>query len=323
MPETPPELARLHTEGARAELADLDTRSIRELVETINAEDATVAPAVADAAEQVAKAVEVIVERLRRGGRLVYAGAGTPGRLGVVDAAECAPTFGVEPGAVLGLMAGGAAAFTAAVEDAEDDRQAAAADVTAAEVGSDDVLVGISASGRTPYALAAVEAAAAVGCATVGLSNNPDSALGSLVDVAIEVDTGPEVIAGSTRMKAGTAQKLVLNTLSTAAMVRLGKTYGNLMVDVRAANEKLRVRASHIVATATGADTESCARSLELAGGHVKTAVVMLLADLTAEEARDRLAAASGRAREAVAATTGTPARGTPARETPSPGGGS
>lgn len=301
MTDVSSELAGLSTEHARPELADLDTRPTREVVEAIVREDATVAGAVAAAGDRIAEAVELIVDRLSRGGRLIYAGAGTPGRLGVLDAAECVPTFGTDPGLVLALMAGGTQAATAAVEGAEDDRGAAVRDLAAVDLGPADVVVAVTASGRTPYALGAIEAARTAGAATVGVSNNVGSRLSDMVDVAIEVDTGPEVIAGSTRMKAGTAQKLVLNTLSTATMVRLGKTYGNLMVDLRATNAKLQARSLRIVSEATGAGKGAATDALAEADGQVKTAVVALLAGVDAEQARERLAAASGRVRDAVA----------------------
>jgi len=304
------DLAGLNTERARADLADLDTRTVADLVQTINREDATVPAAVAEASRELSAAVTLLATRLESGGRLVYAGAGTPGRLCAVDAAECAPTFGTDPGLTVPLLAGGPTAFMASVEGAEDDRSTAASDVTAAEVGVNDVIVAVSASGRTPYALGAVETAAASGAATVGVSNNPRSELSRLVDVAIEVDTGPEVVAGSTRMKAGTAQKLVLNTLSTAAMIRLGKTYGNFMVDLQAGNAKLRDRAVRIVATTTGANPHDCARALDMADGHAKTAVVMLLGDLDAAQARERLRNSGGRTRDALAVSGEEPAAG-------------
>lgn len=301
MTDVSTELAHLGTERARPELADLDTRSTREVVAAIGREDAQVPGAVAAAGDRIAEAVDLIVDRLQRGGRLIYAGAGTPGRLGVLDAAECVPTFGTDPGLVLALMAGGPQAATAAVEGAEDDREAAARDLAAIDLGPDDTVVSVTASGRTPYALGAVEAGRAAGAGTVGVSNNVGSQLSNLVDVAIEVDTGPEVIAGSTRMKAGTAQKLVLNMLSTASMVRLGKTYGNLMIDLRATNAKLEDRSLRIVAEATGADADRAAGVLEAAEGQVKTAVVALLAGIEAAQAREHLEAAGGRVRDAVA----------------------
>lgn len=299
------ELAQLRTEHARPDLADLDTRSVADLVATIAEEDASVPAAVAAVAAQLTAAVELVVARLERGGRLIYAGAGSAGRLGVLDAAECGPTFGTGTGQVLGLVAGGPAAMTQPCEGTEDDAGAAVADLAAVGIGADDVLVAVTASGRTPYALSAATAARSAGAATIGVTNNLGSQLGALVDVAIEVDTGPEVVAGSTRMKAGTAQKLVLNTLSTASMVRLGKTYGNLMVDVAPTNAKLAVRARRIVAEAAGVTAETADRALAAADGQVKTAVVALLAGVDAEVAREHLAAAHGRVRQAVGAAAG------------------
>ncbi len=301
MTDVSQEIAQLRTEGVRPELADLDTRSTRAVVAAITQEDAQVPAAVAAAGDRIADAVDLVVDRMSRGGRLVYVGAGTPGRLGVLDAAECVPTFGTDPGQVVALMAGGSDAATNAVEGAEDDRDAAGEELRAIDLTSDDVVMAISASGRTPYALGAMEAARALGASTIGLSNNRGSRLSELVDVAIEVDTGPEVIAGSTRMKSGTAQKLVLNTLSTAAMIRLGKTYGNLMVDVRATNAKLVARSLRIVGEATGADLPTASRALADADGEVKTAVVSLLVGVDATEARQRLSGSAGRVRDAVA----------------------
>lgn len=295
------DLGLLGTEGARADLADLDARPTRELVDLITAEDATVPGAVAAAAPALSAAVDAIADRLRRGGRLVYVGAGTPGRLALVDASECPPTFGSDPAQVQAVMAGGDSAMAEAAEGAEDDADAGAAAVEGLGVGPDDAVVGISASGRTPYVLAAVEAARAAGALTVGVACNPDAELSSHCDIAVEVVTGPEVLSGSTRMKAGTAQKLVLHTLSTATMVRLGKTYGNLMVDVRPTNEKLRARARRIVVAATGVDDRTAADALVAAGWHAKTAIVALLADVDVAEARERLERADGHVRSALA----------------------
>lgn len=272
------ELERLETEGIRPDLADLDRWSTEGVVAQIAADDATVAPAVAAAGPRIAAAVDAITERMRAGGRLIYVGAGTPGRLAVVDASECVPTFGIDPGTVLAVVAGGSDAVTTAVEGAEDDVIAGAVDLRAVGVSAVDAVVGITASGRTPYVLAAMTAASEAGAVTIGVSNNPRTQLSERVDIAIEVVTGPEVIAGSTRMKAGTAQKLVLNTLSTATMIRLGKTHGNLMVDVRATNVKLRARALRIVVAATGVDDNRAAAALDRAGGHAKSAITALLA---------------------------------------------
>lgn len=295
-------LDRLVTESHRSDLADLDQRSTRELVDVVNREDARVPAAVAEAAPALATAIDAAVDRLRVGGRLIYAGAGTAGRMGVIDAVECGPTFNTDR--VIALMAGGVDAVATASESVEDRFEDGAGVVTDAAVGTADVVVVVSASGRTPYALGAAEAARAAGALTVGVSGNPDAELSGLVDHPIEVVAGPEVITGSTRLKAGTAQKLVLNALSTIVMVRLGKTYGNLMVDVRATNEKLRRRAERVVELATGADPDTVAAALGDADGDVKTAVVMLLADTDAARAAARLADAGGRVRDALAGAT-------------------
>jgi N-acetylmuramic acid 6-phosphate etherase len=261
--------------------ADLDLRSTRELVGLINDADATVASAVAAAAAPLAAAVDAIVERLRRGGRLVYVGAGTSGRLAAVDAAECPSTFGIEPDRVLALVA---------VDEAhEDDATTGAATVVTAGVGADDAVVALSASGRTPWVLGAVETARAAGALTVGVVCAPAAPLAAVVDFPVAVVVGPEVIAGSTRMKAGTAQKLVLNTISTIAMVRLGKTFGNLMVAVAALNKKQRGRARRTVELATGASEAEVDLALDAAAGDAKVAIVSLLAGVDAGEARARL----------------------------------
>lgn len=293
-------LAGLATERSRPELADLDTRSTAALVDLLTTEDAEVVRVVRAAAPAITSAAGLVVDRLAGGGRLVYAGAGTAGRLAVLDAAELVPTYGIEPRTVRALLAGGEAAMVASVEGAEDDAGAARRDLDALGPGRDDVVVGISASGRTPYVLAVIEAARAAGAATIGIVNNRGSELAALAELAIELPTGPEVVAGSTRMKAGTSQKLVLNTLSTVAMIRLGKVYRNLMVDLRATNEKLRIRAARIVVEATGAGEDEAKTALDAAGGHAKTAVVMLLAGVGAEEAARRLADTGGRVRDTV-----------------------
>jgi N-acetylmuramic acid 6-phosphate etherase len=282
------------TEARDARHADIDLRSTLELVELINDADARVAPAVRETAPALAAAIDAIVARLARGGRLVYVGAGTSGRIGAVDAAECGPTFGLEPGRVIAIVAGGPAALAVAQEAAEDDDTAGAADLAEAQVGPDDAVVALSASGRTPYVLGAVQAARDAGALTVGVVCAPLSPLAELVEHKVVAVVGPEVIAGSTRMKAGTAQKLILNTISTVSMVRLGKTYGNLMVDVVASNSKLRGRARRAVALATNASEDEADAALEAAGGDAKVAIVSLLAGLDAESARSRLEAAGG-----------------------------
>jgi N-acetylmuramic acid 6-phosphate etherase len=288
------------TERHVADHADLDLRSTFELVELINEEDAKVAAAVRESASSLAEAIDAIVERLEAGGRLVYVGAGSSGRLALVDAAECVPTFGVPPGQVLALVAGGPSALAVAQEAAEDDAEAGARDLAGARVGPRDAVVALSASGRTPYVVGAGRAAAAAGALTVAVVCAGGSPLGQLVAHEVVAVVGPEVVAGSTRMKAGTAQKLVLNTISTVSMVRLGKTYGNLMVDVVAGNAKLRARARRAVELAAGASEEDAEAALEAAGGEVKVAIVSLLSGLDANGARSRLEANGGRLRRAL-----------------------
>ncbi len=292
----------LPTEQVRPDLADLDERSPEDLVDLLLAAEATVPAAVAAAKAGIAAAVSLAEKALLAGGRLVYIGAGTPGRLAALDAAECPPTFGTDPSCVVALLAGGGQATTSAVEGAEDDVDAGRADVQAIGVGPDDLVVGIAASGRTPYVLAALEAAHALGAPTVAVVNNAGSPAAGLADVAVELLTGPEVLAGSTRMKAGTAQKVVLNVLSTSAMVRAGKTYGAWMVDVHTTNEKLRLRARRILREAAGVTDQQAAAALDAADGHTRTALVSLLADSDADTSRVALGRAQGRVREAVAA---------------------
>jgi N-acetylmuramic acid 6-phosphate etherase len=274
--------------------ADLDLRSTRDLVDLMNSEDATVAAAVRDVAGPLATAIDAIVDRLERGGRLVYVGAGTSGRLAAMDAAECQPTFGLRPGIV--------AAITVTEEAAEDEFEAGAADLAATNVGAADAVVAISASGSTPYVLGAVQAAVSVDALTVGVVCAPDSELGRSVEHEIAAVVGPEVIAGSTRLKAGTAQKLILNTISTVAMVRLGRTFGNLMVDVVASNAKLKARARRAVELVTDASTDEADAALEAARGDAKVAIVSLLAGVSADQARLRLKAAGGNVRRSLEA---------------------
>ncbi|WP_308163382.1 N-acetylmuramic acid 6-phosphate etherase [Nocardia alni] len=296
------DIAALRTESANPRTTALDSMPITELLHVMNAEDAGVASAVAQAIPQIARAVELVVAARERSGRLIYAGAGTSGRLGVLDAVECPPTFGTDPGEVIGLIAGGAPALTRSVEGAEDEPHRAAADLAEIGLTAADVVVALAASGRTPYAIGAVRYARSVGAATVGLCCNRRAALSEHVDVGIEIDTGPEVLTGSTRLKAGTAQKMVCNMLSTATMVRTGKVYGNLMVDVNPSNAKLVDRARRIVADATGVDTTAAAALLDAAGGHPKTAIVMQLAGVDAAAARALLERANGFVRTATAA---------------------
>jgi N-acetylmuramic acid 6-phosphate etherase len=281
------------TERRLETAADLDLRPTRELVELINDEDATVAGAVRAAAAPLSRAIEAVVERLDRGGRIVYVGAGTSGRLAAADASELPATFGIAPGTVLAVVA--------EAEELEDERAAGAEAVVTAQVGPRDAVVALSASGRTPYVLGAMEAARSAGALTVGIVCAPDGPLVEAVDHAVTIVVGPEVIAGSTRMKAGTAQKLVLNTISTVAMVRLGKTYGNLMVDVVAGNAKLRARARRAVELATGAADAEVDAALDAADGDAKVAIVSLLAGVDAATARQRLDRNGGVVRRSLA----------------------
>ncbi|WP_328669764.1 N-acetylmuramic acid 6-phosphate etherase [Streptomyces sp. NBC_00328] len=299
------ELETLTTEAFRPELSDIDRLSTLEIARLMNGEDTTVPAAVAAQLPLIAAAIDGIAERMARGGRLVYAGAGTAGRLGVLDASECPPTFNTDPSRVVGVIAGGPTAMVTSVEGAEDSRELAAADLDALALTADDTVVGVSASGRTPYAVGAVEHARKQGALTVGLSCNAHSALASAADHGIEVVVGPELLTGSTRLKSGTAQKLVLNMLSTITMIRLGKTYGNLMVDVRASNEKLRARSRRIVALATGASDEEIERALAATDGEVKNAILTILGGVDGPTAARLLEDSEGHLRAALAASAG------------------
>lgn len=291
----------LATESVRRDLDDLDLRPTDELVGTLVDGQRAAQSAVAAAVPAIAAAVESIAAGMMRGGRLFYVGAGTSGRLAILDASECPPTFNTPPDLVIALIAGGPAAVQEAVEGAEDDIEAGSADLRARNLKPDDTVVGITASGRTPYVIGALRHARETGSHTVAIVNNARSPLADVADDMIELLTGPEVIAGSTRLCAGTAQKIALSTLSTAVMVRLGKTYGPYMVDVRATNAKLRRRALRMVQQITGADETASAAALEATQGRVKPAVVMLLGHCDAGEAERRLEAAGGRVREALA----------------------
>jgi N-acetylmuramic acid 6-phosphate etherase len=296
-------LDRLLTEQVDERYAGIDTASVAELARLMNEADATVPGAVRAALPQIVPAIEGVTGRLAAGGRLFYVGAGSAGRIGVLDAAECPPTFSTPPGMVRAVIAGGGDAFRSAVEGAEDDSDAGAAFVGEYEVNAADAVVGIAASGRTPFVLAAMRAAREQGALTVGLSCNQDTPLSAEAQFPIEVLVGPEVVAGSTRLKAGTAQKLVLNMMSTIAMVRLGKTYGNLMVDLRVTNAKLRDRAVRMIERVTGAPRPAAEAALEAADLDVKVAIMILGGSSTVDEAGRRLAASGGRLREALEAT--------------------
>lgn len=293
-------LSRLPTEQAREDLFDLDLRSTLELVQLIARDQLEAQEAVARVAPAISAAIETVVTRMRRGGRLIYVGAGTPGRLGLLDAAECPATFNSDQ--VIGVMAGGSAAFTASRGEVEDDRTAGAKDIDGIGVAEDDVVVGITASGRTPYTIGAIIRARQLGAATVGISCNPEALLSSHVDHPIEVVVGPEFIAGSTRLKAGSAQKTILNMLSTISMVRLGKTFGNLMVDVQATNTKLQERARRIVCAATEVDEHVAEEALDAAKGDVKVAILALLTGSDVSQARRDLTAHHGMLRQALEA---------------------
>src|SRR3954452_22744572 len=292
-------LDRLVTEARRAD-ADYDSRSTSEVVELMNEEDASVPAAVAAVAAELATAIDAIVARLRAGGRLVYVGAGSSGRMAELDAEECEGTFSAAPGQVVALVAGDGLP-SAEREAAEDDAEAGRRAVEELGLSATDAVVGITASGRTPFVLAALEAAAEAGALTVALTAVEDSELARMADHELAVVVGPEFVAGSTRLKAGTAQKLVLNTISTVSMIRLGKTYAGLMVDVRSSNEKLAARARRVVRLATGVSDQEAERALEEADGSAKVAVVSLLADLDAPAARERLDQAGGHVQKALA----------------------
>lgn len=297
---------RLDTEQSNPATAELDRMGPLEIVQAMNAEDARVAHAVAREQSQIARAIALIAERIRGGGRLIYMGAGTSGRLGVLDAAECPPTFNVSQDLVVGRIAGGPLALTTAAENSEDNVEAGVADARELRVGANDAVVGIAASGRTPYVLGALEYAKQQSALTIGLACTADSPLARLADISIAPVVGPEVITGSTRLKAGTAQKMVLNMLSTGTMVLLGKTLGNLMVDVQATNAKLRRRAVEIVSQATALDTKAAAALLHECGDEVKTAIVVGKAGVTPKRAREQLDASGGVLRTALDTLAGT-----------------
>ena len=285
------DLRKIATEQRNPRTTHIDELSTLEMVKLINSEDHKVAEAVEAVCPQIAKAVDVIAEKLREGGRLIYVGCGTSGRLGILDAVECPPTYSTEPEMVQGLIAGGMPAIYKAVEGAEDDRELGAEDLKGIRFSEKDVLVGIAASGRTPYVL---------GAPVIGVSCCPGSQVDEAADIGIAPTPGPEVVTGSTRMKSGTAQKMILNMLSTGAMIRLGKVYGNLMVDVKPTNEKLVRRCVTIVCEATGEPEGKAVQALESCDYHCKTAIVMLLCGKTADEARALLNRADGRVAEAL-----------------------
>ena len=294
------DLGQLLTEQRNPASAEIDSASTIGMLEIINSEDQKVAVAVKDAIPQIARALDAIYERSKRGGRLFYIGAGTSGRLGVLDAVECPPTFNVSPEMVQGVIAGGEAALARATEATEDDPTMGAKDLLARGFGPSDMLVGIAASGRTPYVLGAVDQAKAIGGGTIGLSCVPSAELSGRVDHAIELLVGPEILTGSTRMKAGTATKLALNMLSTGLMIRLGYSFGNLMVNVQPKNQKLIDRAERIIVEATGATRAKAAELLEASGRKVKVAIVMGRLGVGRAAAEMQLERAGGRVAEAL-----------------------
>lgn len=293
-------LATLITEQRHPASMEIDCLSATQIVSLINKEDKQVPLAVEKSLPHIAQAVEHIVNAFRQGGRLVYLGAGTSGRLGVLDASECPPTFGVSSETVKGIIAGGERALRHAVEGAEDNRQAALEDLQAIGFSAKDVLVGIAASGRTPYVISGLEYAKQLGAVTVSIAGNPDSVMANIADIAINLVVGPEILTGSSRMKSGSAQKMVLNMLTTASMILLGKCYQNLMVDVQASNEKLKARAIRIVMQATDCTQETAEQALHAADNQAKLAIMMILSGLDKTHAEQLLANHKGQLRRAL-----------------------
>ncbi|WP_255412932.1 N-acetylmuramic acid 6-phosphate etherase [Exiguobacterium sp. RIT594] len=293
-------LEKLATERRNQRTMELDDMTVEDILTVMNEEDQMVAGVIRKEIPVIQQVVAQVIQSFQSGGRLIYIGAGTSGRLGVLDAAECVPTFGVSPKMVVGLIAGGERALIKAVEGAEDSKTLAVEDLQALQLTPNDTVIGIAASGRTPYVIGGLDYAREIGAATAALSCNKQAIISQHADLRIEVETGPEVLTGSTRLKAGTAQKLVLNMISTAAMIGVGKVYQNLMVDVQSTNEKLEVRAKRMIVEATGVDLETAARYFTSANGHVKTAIVMILADVSYPEAVERLQRAHGFVRDAL-----------------------
>ncbi|SDD39304.1 N-acetylmuramic acid 6-phosphate etherase [Paenibacillus sp. UNCCL117] len=294
------QLSELTTEQVNPRTQHIDELPTEQILALINNEDRLVADILQGMIPELAKAVDLIVASFKRGGRLFYIGAGSSGRIGILDASECPPTYGTPPEMVQGLIAGGFQAVKDAVEGAEDSEELGMADIDANRIGPDDVIVGIAASGRTPYVLGAMKRARAVGAGVIGLCNNAGTPMAPLSDILLEAVVGPEVVMGSTRMKAGTAQKLILNMLTTSSMIRMGKVYGNLMVDVLPSNVKLVHRAKRIIRLATEASDSQIEQAYQESGGHVKTAIVMILGEATAQEAQEALNATGGFVRKSL-----------------------
>ncbi len=295
-------LDKLTTEKRNESTMKLDQLTTKEVLQLMNKEDRTVPDAVEAALPRIEAAVEQVIATFRAGGRLIYTGAGTSGRLGILDAVECPPTFSTPDDMVQGLLAGGMSAFRKAKEGAEDNPELGARELEEIGLSAKDTVIGIAASGRTPYVIGALDYAAAVSAATVSIACNKEAAISKHAKISIEVETGPEILTGSTRLKAGTAQKLVLNMISTASMVGVGKVYKNLMVDVKPTNDKLQERAKRIIMEATGANYDAAEKVFDQADGQVKTAIVMLLLDVTKEEAEEKLRNAEGFVRSAIKA---------------------
>ncbi|MFP7479026.1 N-acetylmuramic acid 6-phosphate etherase [Terribacillus saccharophilus] len=295
-------LDKLTTEKRNESTMKLDQLTTKEVLQLMNKEDRTVPDAVEAALPEIEAAVKQVITTFQAGGRLIYTGAGTSGRLGILDAVECPPTFSTPEDMVQGLLAGGMSAFRKAKEGAEDNPELGARELEEIGLSAKDTVIGIAASGRTPYVIGALDYAAAVGAATVSIACNKEAAISKYAKISIEVETGPEILTGSTRLKAGTAQKLVLNMISTASMVGVGKVYKNLMVDVKPTNDKLQERAKRIIMEATGANYDAAEKVFDQADGQVKTAIVMLLLDVAKEEAETKLRDAEGFVRSAIKA---------------------
>ncbi|BDG47676.1 N-acetylmuramic acid 6-phosphate etherase [Parageobacillus sp. KH3-4] len=293
-------LERLTTEQRNNKTRNLDEMTTKEILQVMNEEDKTVAIAVSKELAQIEKLVQKVIASFRQGGRLIYMGAGTSGRLGILDAVECPPTFGTEKEMVQGLIAGGLEAFTNAVEGAEDNEELAVRDLQSIGLTEKDIVIGIAASGRTPYVISGLRYAKHIGATTGSIACNKGAEISKYADISVEVETGPEVLTGSTRLKAGTAQKMVLNMISTASMIGIGKVYKNLMVDVQATNVKLKERAKRIIMQAADVDAKTAEQYYEAAQGHVKTAIVMILLQCSYEEATERLQKANGFVRQAL-----------------------
>ena len=294
------DLGQMVTESRDPDTMNLDQMNPLEIITVMNNEDRKIADAIQPWLPKISKIVEWAIESLDNGGRIIYMGAGTSGRLGVLDAAECPPTFGVSPKIVEGMIAGGSSAFIKAVEGAEDNKELGKEDLVAHDLNKNDIVIGLAASGRTPYVIGGLDYAGSIGCHTAAISCNKDSAIGKAAEIAVDAVVGPEILTGSTRLKAGTAEKMILNMISTATMVGIGKTYENLMVDVMQTNEKLHARAENIVMTDTGVSKETAKIKIKEAEGNCKTAITMILAECTKEEAVERLKAAKGHIRKAI-----------------------